>query len=204
MRPSQYNQLCSIARRIVSDVGDAEDVAQEAYLAAFMEGRTDFDAIETRRWLVGTVRNMARMSLRGAVRRRGREHQWQLARADEFTPARHAELALPATLTPPLKAVAALALSGHNRKEITYLLKVTDATLRQRIRSLKREIAQAGLVMPTELTGLTLGLAYGSLRRALVSKLARRDGFLASHDPDGHLFVVSGSQNGHRRQLAGG
>ncbi|MEX2367266.1 MAG: sigma-70 family RNA polymerase sigma factor [Pseudohongiellaceae bacterium] len=204
MRPSQYTQLCSIARRIVNDVGEAEDVAQEAFLAAFLAGHTDFEAIETRRWLVGTVRNMARMSLRGTVRRRGRESQWQMAQPDESDSTLQGIQTLPITLTPPLKAVVALALSGHNRKEIAYLLNLTDVTLRQRIRTLKRELTGAGLDMPAELPGLTLGLAYGRLRCALLSKLSHRGGFLASHDPDGHLFVVSSSQNGSRRQLTGG
>ncbi len=204
MRPSQYTQLCTIARRIVNDVGEAEDVAQEALLAAFLAGHTDFEAIETRRWLVGTVRNMARMSLRGTVRRQGRESQWQSAQPDQFESPQHGIHALPITLTPPLKAVAALALSGHNRKEIAYLLNLTDVTLRQRIRTLKRELTRAGLDMPAELPGLTLGLAYGRLRGALLSKLSHRGGVLASHDPDGHLFVISGSQKGHRRQLTGG
>lgn len=38
MRPSQYTQLCTIARRIVNDVGETDDVAQEAFLAAFLAG----------------------------------------------------------------------------------------------------------------------------------------------------------------------
>lgn len=204
MRPRQYTQLCTIARRIVNDAGEAEDVAQEALLAAFLAGHTDFEAVETRRWLVGTVRNMARMSVRGTVRRQGRESQWQRAQPNQVDSPQQGIHALPVTLTPPLKAVAALALSGHNRKEIAYLLNLTDATLRQRIRTLKRELTQAGLDMPSELPGLTLGLAYGRLRHALLSKLSHRGGFLASHDPDGHLFVISGSQNGHRRPLTGG
>ena len=204
MRPSQYTQLCSIAQRITHDTGEAEDVAQEALLAAFLAGHTDFEAIETRRWLVGTVRNMARMSLRGTVRRQERESQWQGAQHVQSDPSANGYQALPVSLSPSLKAVAALALSGHNRKEIAYLLNLTDVTLRQRIRTLKRELIRAEVAMPTELPGLHLGLAYGRLRSALLSKLSHRGGVLASHDPDGHLFVISGSQKGTRRQLTGG
>lgn len=203
MRPSQYTQLCSMVRRIVSDSGEAEDIAQDAYLAAFLAGHTDFEAIETRRWLAGTVQNMARMALRGTVRRRGRESQWQKAQPDRSDNDQQEALYLPSTLTPPLKAVAALALSGHNRKEIAYLLNLTDAALRQRIRALKSQLTQAGLAMPAGLPGLTLGVAYGRLRCALLSKLSHRGGVLASHDPDGHLFIIRNSQNGTRRQLEG-
>ncbi|MCH8530911.1 MAG: sigma-70 family RNA polymerase sigma factor [Saccharospirillum sp.] len=200
MRPSQYVQLCSVARRIMNDAGEAEDIVQEAYLAAFLAGLTDFDAIDTRKWLVGTVRNKARMALRGAVRRRGRESQWQVEESDSVADD-HREIArLLDSLPSSLKSVAALALSGHSRKEITYLLNLTETALRQRIRALKCRVTEAEVVMPVELTGLTPGVAYGRIRGALLSKLAHRSGFLASHDPDGHLFVIGHSQNGTRRQ----
>lgn len=200
MRPSQYSQLCHVARRIVDDVGEAEDIVQDAYLAAFLSGFVDFDAVETRKWLTGTVRNKARMAVRSAVRRRGRESQWQLDMPDGMGDD-HQEIALLLNSLPAsLKAVAALALSGHSRKEILYMLKVTDAALRQRIRALKRHVAEADVNLPTELVGLTPGLAYGRMRVSLLSMLTRRQGFLASHDPDGHLFVIGYSQNGARRQ----
>lgn len=200
MRPSQYGQLCSIACRIVDDVGEAEGIVQDAYLAAFLAGLTDFDAVETRKWLVGTVRNKARMALRGTVRRLGRESQWQMERPDSVADDHQDIARLINSLPTSLKAVAALALSGHSRKEIAYLLNLTDAALRQRIRALKLRVTEAEVEMPAELTGLTPGMAYGRIRGALMSNLARRDGFLASHDPDGHLFVIGRSQNGTRRQ----
>ncbi|MFY0664833.1 MAG: sigma-70 family RNA polymerase sigma factor [Natronospirillum sp.] len=203
MRPSQYTQLCAVAQRITQDAGEAEDVVQDALLAAFLSGHTDFEAIETRKWLVGTVKNKARMARRGSVRREGRESQWLMTQEEAFTDERHELAGLLETLTSPLKAVAALALSGHNRREIAYLLNLTDAALRQRILALKRRILKEGIAMPAELPGLVLGVAYGRLRGALSSKLSQRGGVLASHDPDGHLFVISGSQKGTRRQLEG-
>lgn len=203
MRPSQYGQLCSIARRIVDDIGEAEDIVQDAYLAAFLAGHVDFNAVETRKWLVGTVRNKARMALRGTVRRLGRESQWQMEPPDAVADDHQEMTRLLNSLTPPLKAVAALALSGHNRREIAYLLNLTDAALRQRIRALKLRVTEAEVALPSELTGLTPGMAYGRIRGALLSNLARREGFLASHDPDGHLFVIGHSQNRTRRQYQG-
>lgn len=201
MRFSHYAQLCALARRIMPENGEAEDIVQEALLAAFLAGRTDFDSGENQRWLVGTVRNRARMSLRGTKRRRDRDRQWHSypveAAASEDAPLiAQVIAALPAGL----RSVAALALSGHNRCEIAYLLKLNDAALRQRIRALKKRIREAGLTTPEGLPGLTLGLAYGRIRSALRSKLLRQGGVLASHDPDGHLFIIRGSQNNGRRQ----
>ncbi|RUO34819.1 RNA polymerase sigma factor [Aliidiomarina soli] len=190
MRLSQYAQLCSLARHIMNDVSEAEDVVQDAYVAAFLSDRLDFDAVETRKWLVGTVRNKARMALRGAVRRRSRESQWQMEPSNLSLDDQQDISQLLYTLTPALKAVAALVLSGHTRKEIAYLLNLTDVALRQRVQDLKCRITTTDIVMPSELIGLNKEVDYGCIRSALLSKLLHQDGVLASHDPDGHLFVI--------------
>ncbi|MCZ4347818.1 sigma factor [Devosia neptuniae] len=202
MRLGLYAQLQAIARRESRNADAADDVVQEAMLAAVLAGRTNFDAHETARWLTGTVRNQARMAARTAVRRRRRETQWQasLTLSDQ---ADNSDIgAFLAGLPPALKAVAALALSGHARHEIAYLLALSDTALRQRIVALKRKTVAAGLAMPADLPGLGLDLAYGSIRDALLPKLLRHGGAFASHDPDGHLFVVQRSQNGSPRQQA--
>ena len=98
-------------------------------------------------------------------------------------------------LPPSLKAVAALALSGHNRAEIAWLLRLEDAALRQRITQLRRRLIAAGLEKPVGLPGLNLTLAYGRIRQALLPLLRHRRDLFASHDPDGHLFVVRSSQD---------
>jgi hypothetical protein len=91
--------------------------------------------------------------------------------------------------------VALLALTGHSRHEIGYLLNLTDTALRQRVVALKRRLRETGLGSPAEFTGLNLDLAYGRIRDALLPQLLRQGGLFASHDPDGHLFVVRRSQN---------
>lgn len=200
MRPSQYTQLCALACRLLPDSSAAEDVVQESYLAAFEIGRVDFEAAETRQWLVGTVRNKARMALRSAVRRQRRETLWS-SECTVIQEQDQAEIvAWLSRLTPALKAVAVLALSGHSRREIQYLLGLTDPTLRQRIVALKQQAKQNAITTPTDLPGLLPGLAYGRIRQALLSKLFYRGGALASHDPDGHLFMIRGSQNANWRQ----
>lgn len=198
MRPSQYPQLCALARRILPDASEAEDVVQEAYLVAFESGHRDFEAVQTRQWLVGTVRNKAKMALRTSVRRQRRESQW--------APPLETDLIEPAesmpwlnALSAPLKAVVVLALSGHNRQEVQYLLRLSNAALRQRIVALKRCLRQAGVTMPGQWPDPMPNLAYGRLRQGLQAKL-RQGGIFASHDPDGHLFIISRSQNSQARQ----
>ena len=203
MRPGLYAQLRAIARRDGCDANAAEDMVQEALLAAVLAGRTDFDAVDTARWLTGTVRNRARMAARSAVRRRRREALWHRQSAPDATPEEASEVAsLLASLPPSLKAVAALTLSGHNRREIAWLLDLSDVALRQRITALKRRVVEAGLALPADLPGLNLDLAYGRIRDALLPSLLRHGGMFASHDPDGHLFIVARSQKPVSRQQA--
>lgn len=204
MRAGLYAQLRAIARREGRDAGAAEDMVQEALLAAVLAGRTDFDAPDTARWLTGTVRNQARMAARSAVRRRHRETSWQAQAVPRpGTPEPLETSTLLAGLPASLKALTALILSGHTRREIAWLLGVSDVALRQRITALKRQIVRAGLAMPNDLPGLGLDLAYGRIRDALLPSLLRHGGMFASHDPDGHLFIVARSQKPPPRQQAG-
>jgi DNA-directed RNA polymerase specialized sigma24 family protein len=201
MRPGLYAQLKAVARRETRDAGGVEDMVQEALLAAVLAGRTDFAAPETARWLVGTVRNQARMAARSAMRRRRRETAWQADSTPLPAPGDPSEVAaLLLTLPPALKAVAALVLSGHSRREIAWLLGLSDMALRQRVTALKRKVVAAGLALPADLPGLSLDLAYGRIRAALLPSLLRHGGMFASHDPDGHLFIVARSQKPAARQ----
>jgi RNA polymerase sigma-70 factor (ECF subfamily) len=104
-----------------------------------------------------------------------------------------------AHLPPSLRLTALLALNGATRREIGWLLGLSDAALRQRVSQLKRAI-EAGPVPDMGLQGV---LPFGAMRRQMVERLKKRGGFLASHDPDGHFFVLARSQNGGSRQQAG-
>ena len=201
MRSRLHAQLLSIARRHAGPQL-AEDVVQEALLIAVEAGRHDLGDPQTARWLTGVVRNRARMAARGTVRRQARDHGWASLRSDPPTePGPPASVI--ARLPQALRALAALVLTGHTRHEIAYLLDLPDTALRQRITALKRRLAAEGLATPSELSGLNLELAYGRIRDALRPALRRHGGTFASHDPDGHLFLVRRSQPGDRRQQTG-
>lgn len=201
MRTQLYAQLLAIARREVG-AAHAEDVVQDALLVAVEAGRHDLADPVNARWLGGVVRNRGRMAARTAGRRHRRESAWQSASLAP-APAAESTTAAIVSLPPALRTLATLVLTGHNRREIAYLLDLPDTALRQRVAALKRHLTREGLAAPAELTGLTLDLAYGRIRDALLPALLRHGGIFASHDPDGHLFLVRPSQNALPRQQEG-
>ncbi|GLQ12178.1 ECF subfamily RNA polymerase sigma-24 factor [Devosia yakushimensis] len=194
MRPSHYAQLLAIARRATRRADEADDLVQDALLEAVRTGRM-IAGPQDMRWLAGIIRNRAKLAARGAGRARLRETHWHALRPEPAPAAETLDLsAVLSGLPPSLKAVAALTLAGHNRREIAYLLDLSDAALRQRIAALKRQLKGAGIAMPEGMPGLNLDLAYGRIRDALLPGLLRQGGIFASHDPDGHLFIVRRSQ----------
>lgn len=191
--------LGAIARRYTRDADEADDLVQAALLAAVEAGRTDFASGQARAWLAGVIRNKARMNARGAVRRKARDSDWLNARAGEEADALEiAGMPDVSGLPRSLRLVAMLAFAGATRPEIGWLLGLSDTALRQRISQLKRAIA--GLPPGETSRALEGALPFGALRRSMIDQLRRRGGFLASHDPDGHLFVLASSQRPGARQ----
>lgn len=184
-----YRQLLGVARRHARRADEAEDVLQEAFLAAVTAGRDVSDGAN-QRWLMGVIRRQAALAARSAARRRRRETRWVHEREGE-TPAEPLPVAqVLSGLPPSLKAVAALALTGHSKREIAFLLGLPDTALRQRLSGLRKVLGARGIPMPATTPGLGLELQYGRIRDALLPLLLAQGGTLASHDPDGHLFVV--------------
>jgi len=169
MIASMDPSLKAVARRHARSADEADDLVQQALLAAIEAGRTDFTSGQTRAWLKGVIRNKARMAARGAVRRRTRETAWQDGAALSIEGGT-AGLPDVSALPRSLRLVALLAFAGATRPEIAWLLGA---------------------------------LPFGALRRSMVERLKARGGFLASHDPDGHLFVIASSQKPATRQQQG-
>lgn len=192
-----YAELVALARRHARRDGEAEDIVQEVLIAAVGKGRDDLSVPANRRWIAGAIRKRAAFDARSAARRREREARWQAGREPEGeTPGGGAIETILADLPKSLRVVAALALSGHSRIEIAYLLGLNDAALRQRVRGLKLALDKKGIAMPAEMVGLNLDLAYGAIRQALGPALRRHGGAFATHDPDGHIFLVRSSRKG--------
>jgi DNA-directed RNA polymerase specialized sigma24 family protein len=196
MTPARYNDLRTIARRHSRRADEVDDLVQDALLEAVRAGRTDLADLATFRWISGVIRNKARFAARSAVRRRQRDSAFQqlLPVRDVTEPANLS--AILAGLPKALKAVAALALAGHDRREIAYLLALPDTALRQRVRMLKQHLRARGIEMPEGSPGLSLDLEYGRIRDALLPRLLHQGGIFARHDPDGHLFVIARSRIG--------
>lgn len=188
-------RLGAVARRHAGRPDEAEDLVQLACLAAVEAGRTDFESEDTQKWLRGVIRNQARQVARASVRRREREAGWQQV-SDEPAGLIDRDAISLGGLSPSLRVTALLALNGATRAEIGWLLGLSDTALRQRISQLKRTIETSPDV---DLT-LDEALPYGAMRQRMRARLAQRGGFLASHDPDGHFFVLTTSQIANRRQ----
>lgn len=150
------------------------------------------------------IPNTALMEARSAGRRKQREvgqapiEQAKASSNDEV----EAWLAAVSLLPRGARSVAVLALHGLNRKEIASILGLNDASLRQRLTSVRKAMIKLDpAARPADLPNLRstirTRLELGLLRRALLSVLLR-EGDLGTHDPDGHLIVLS-KKSSHNR-----
>jgi len=169
-------------------------------LVALEADRGDMTRSENRRWLGGVLRNRALHDARSAARRRQREALFTTETAGEPDGTLAEPEELVATLPPALRTTALLALTGHTKAEIVWLLDISDAALRQRTSEIRRRWHRSGLAFARASGEPRGSLAFGLIRRALLGRVLMADAVLASHDPDGHLFVVA-SQNVGPRQL---
>jgi RNA polymerase sigma factor (sigma-70 family) len=196
-----YRELAKVARRWSARSEDVDDVVQDSLLAAHTAGKSELRDAADLRWVASVIRNKARLEARSAVRRRRRDDQWyteqlrgaQPKDAQQSGQQRSAPVAEAldfSELPPALRAVARLASCGLDRREISHLLGLTDEVLRKRISTLGKRLAGARGAVPEPDRSLTLGLAYGRIRQALLTALRRRQGHFATHDPDGHLLII--------------
>ena len=189
MHASTYISLLSQARRLSRRSEEAEDLLQTVLLAAIETGRADLNTSQNRRWLYGALRNRAAFEARTAMRRKAREATFAPSLQDDAKtdlPTAFID-ALPASL----RTTALLALTGHTRPEIRHLLGLTDTALRQRLAQIRRRWHAQDAAPLRDMPGLAGHLPFGLIRRALRAGMRRPDMHLGSHDPDGHLFIVT-------------
>jgi len=194
-----YIEFLRYARRVSKRSDEAEDLLQTVLLAAVEAGRTDLTCANNRRWLNGALRNRAQFEARSASRRRRRE--LAIVPVDSaFIEAHSDSIEFISALPRSLRTTALLVLTGHTKAEILWLQQVSDCALRQRLVSIKRRWQQQEGVVLSEMPGLRGSLPFGKIRRALLKPIRQEGMVLASHDPDGNLFVVY-SQKHPARQL---
>jgi RNA polymerase sigma-70 factor (ECF subfamily) len=186
-----YRTLRAQARRLARNADDAEDLVQDALVAALESGRNDLP------WLSGTLRNLAAMQVRGAVRRRRREAVGEQAQVPaETVPVRDPQQLL-RPMPPAARRVVILALHGLGAGEIRWIPGLSATAFRQRLTSIRKALG----TLPPTLRAETLALAYvrdpgrsvdlqfGLVRRALKAALCGEAG-LGTHDADGHLLIL--------------
>ncbi|MBX2796281.1 MAG: hypothetical protein KTR31_01390 [Myxococcales bacterium] len=185
-------RLLRRARRLVSCTGEADDLVNDALLAAHTKGR-DFGDESTERWLTGVLWRRAAFVRRTAARRRSREQRFAEADHRRARPEHATGQALP-PLPPSLRVVARLAQAGCTRDEIRWVLDLRPDALRQRISALGRRLRG------TEPPPAPPATSPAGPARQNVLPHAQRTGFLGAHDPDGHVILVRCSRNGGDRQ----
>jgi RNA polymerase sigma-70 factor (ECF subfamily) len=202
-----YQLWLTVAKQFSRRASDAPDLLQDALVEALRAGRSDFATAANQRWFAGVIRNRAAMSARGEGRRRRRETVVANRDRDERERSVPSESFIDA-LTPAARRVAVLVIAGLNRDEILAALKIAPTAFRQRLTTIRRawlqlpevQREQLSIDAPSHVNGFDLGL----LRRALLANVKVLGG-VGTHDPDGHLIVLSDlpSQSAASRQQKG-
>ena len=142
-----------VARGVLRNDADAEDIAQEALLRAYRRFDRLRDPLRFRGWLVRIVFRLALDRARSAKRRELRETEWahparratppnaeELAASSEFHA--HFELAMDA-LPEKLRLVLLLsAMEGNTLEEVAALLRVPVGTVKSRLFVGRKKLAE--------------------------------------------------------------
>jgi len=139
-----------VARGVLKNDADAEDVAQEALLKAFRKFARLRDRNRFRAWLVRISFRLALDRLRSVKRRELREAEWtreqERARPANLLSSREFQQALDRSLDElPEKLRLALFLSameGHSLEEVSVLLSVPIGTVKSRIFFARKQLAE--------------------------------------------------------------
>ncbi|HWZ98455.1 MAG TPA: RNA polymerase sigma factor [Candidatus Dormibacteraeota bacterium] len=139
-----------VARGVLKNDADAEDVAQEALIRAFRKYARLRDRSRFRAWLVRITFRLALDRLRSAKRRELREAEWmreqERSRPANLQGSREFQCQLERAMVElPEKLRLALLLSameGHTLEEVASLLSVPVGTVKSRIFFARKQLAE--------------------------------------------------------------
>jgi DNA-directed RNA polymerase specialized sigma24 family protein len=204
---STIEALMRVAARRSVVPHEAEDLVQDVLLSAIEKQRDCGDA-GFLPWAAGAIRNSARFAARTAARRKRRERAYALEPAHPARPLPRLPDAFVATLSRSRRVVALLINLGMGRREIAYLLGLSDPAMRQRLAGLRS--AFTGFAGAAESAPRPPFEADGLARRALKAALPpRRERRFAVRDPDGlpiffsaggHVSDAGGNRQGEPRK----
>lgn len=124
-------------RRVCVNPADADDLAQEAFLAAWGKLGSLRKPEQFKSWLFSLAWNKARMAARSAVRARQRETGWQAEQDEVETPQTEMALALGqaiAQLPEDQRAAIALCLAGGwSHGDAAQILEIPLGTLKSHV-----------------------------------------------------------------------
>lgn len=204
-RNHPIEELHKIARKYSRRSDEVDDLVQDLFLEAI---RTERDISDEKflPWAHGFLRNRAAFIARTEGRRRNREK----AIKEQSENQNNIRLQFPENfydqLSPALEKTARLINCGLTKKEIGYLLSITDTALRQRFTGLRKEwkcYLETNETAPEIMNELESSLNIGLLRRSL-KKSFRKDSekTIGSFDPDGNLLIFH-VKSAHKKEIGG-
>jgi len=136
-----------VARGVLRNDSDAEDVAQEALLRAYQRFGRLRERARFRSWLVRISFRLALDRFRSIKRRQQREAQWVLenARADSGAGSelqRHLDVALEELPNKQRLVLLLAAMEGHTLEEVSALLGIPLGTVKSRLFFAKKALAE--------------------------------------------------------------
>lgn len=199
-------ELQRIARKYSRRPDEAEDLVQDLLLETVRTKRNISDK-NFKPWAHGFLRNRAAFIARTEGRRRNREEK---VADEQENHQKIKRLQFPEAfidrLSPALQKAARLMNCGLSKKEICYLLDVTDTALRQRFTALRKEwkyylgtIGTGPDIRNESESPLQIGLLRRSLRNSIHGD---SDKVIGSFDPDGNLLVFR-TKPAHKRESDG-
>ena len=136
-----------VARGVLRNDAEAEDVAQEALLRAYRRFGRLRERAKFRSWLVRISFRLALDRLRSIKRRQQREAEWVLENTRAYSGSssefqRHLDVALGELSGKQRLVLLLAAMEGHTLEEVATLLGIPLGTVKSRLFFAKRELAE--------------------------------------------------------------